>query len=56
MHVTGWGRYDARSSNFMQHLKSTRVRIDFVTHFAYGGHTKRGVSGGAVCSLVVRLA
>ena len=43
MHVLGRGRYGARSSNFTQHLKSTRVRIHFVTHFGYGGHVKRGL-------------
>ena len=53
MHVTGRGRYDARSSNFTENLKSTRVRTHAVTHFAYGGHMKRGVRSAAVCGLVV---
>ena len=43
MHVAGQGRYDAISSNFTEHLKSTRARIHFVKLFAYGGHMKRGV-------------
>ena len=51
--VTGLGRYDARSSNFAQHLKSTGVRIHFVTHFVYGGHMTRGVRSAAVCSPVM---
>ena len=53
IHVTERGRYDARSLNSTQHLKSTRVRIHLVTHFAYGGNVKRDVSSATVCSLVV---
>ena len=46
MHVTGRGRYDARTTNFTQHLKSARVRIHLGTHFAsYGGHVSEGLKG-----------